>query len=357
MRMLICGEEPEHIEGLRHALDDFGLDWELEHVPAADCLDDGLGQREFDALVTVLPKGDSERQAFDQLKASNPGAVRVLLLEPDQGADPLTMLERAHRVLERPVDPIEFIDALESVMELREIVEDPQLQKAVGRIKDLPGPPRLYLALTELMRDPDVEMASVAELIQQDPAVAARVLRLCNSAFFSAGREVTSIQQAATRLGLDTLRRVVLASEAFSHGKLNQAEREAMQARALRVSQVAAGLLGGASAELAATAGLLSEVGRLIPDAWESGSCPEEQEHAAAGAYLLGLWGLPDPIVEAVAFQYSPRLGRLGGFWVTGAVHVASALVNGTEVDSEYLAAVGKLDKLPQWVALLEETR
>jgi len=41
-----------------------------------------------------------------------------------------------------------------------------------------------------------------------------------------------------------------------------------------------------------------------------------------------------------------------GAFWITGAVHVASALVNGTEVDHDYLQRVGALHLMPQWRAL-----
>src|SRR5690606_3006619 len=266
-------------------------------------------------------------------------------------SDALQLLDRAHRVLHRPMDPLEVVDALESVLELREVLDSPELKQAIGNIESLPAPPRLYLELVRVMRDPDVPMATIAELLGRDPAVVARVLRLCNSAYFSSGREVTDIRAAATRLGLQTLRQVVLASEALVHDEMDEDEREAMQARALRVSQLAGRLLAGPSAELAIIAGLLAAVGRLLPDtggdeaAAGSGAAGRAapaagRRHAAAGAYLLGLWGRPDPIVGAVACQYGPRRTRTGGFWVTGAVHVASALVNGTEVDTEYLRSV-----------------
>src|SRR5690606_37973260 len=93
-----------------------------------------------------------------------------------------------------------------------------------------------------------------------------KVLRLCNSAYFSAGRVVTDIRSAVTRLGLQNIQRLVLATEAFSGtGEVDGVDREAMQARALATSRLAGQLLGGPSAELAATAGLLAEVGKLLP--------------------------------------------------------------------------------------------
>ena len=71
--------------------------------------------------------------------------------------------------------------------------------------------------------------------------------------------------------------------------------------------------------------------------------------HADAGAYLLGLWGLPMPIIEAVAFQLSPQRCNSRSFWVTGAVHVANSLIRGEPVNTAYLQQTGSLDKLPQW--------
>src|SRR5690606_14877465 len=141
-------------------------------------------------------------------------------------------------------------------------------------------------------------------------------------------------------------------------------DREAMQERALATSQLAGKLLAGPSSELAATAGLLAEVGLLLPGI-EDSALPGSDDplteikagspgYAEAGAYLLGLWGLPTPIVEAVAHQSRPRRMRSGGFWVTGAVHVASALVRGTTVDESYLHSVGVLGKLPQWREMAE---
>src|SRR3546814_571773 len=113
---------------------------------------------------------------------------------------------------------------------------------------------------------PNAPASAAATLVAQDPVMASKVLRLCNSAFFSGGRAVSDIRTAVVRLGQDNLRRLVLASEVFNGNPAdNGIDREAMQLRALRASQLAARLLGGSSAELAATAALLSDVGMLLP--------------------------------------------------------------------------------------------
>lgn len=185
--------------------------------------------------------------------------------------------------------------------------------------------------------------------------MAAKVLRICNSALFSGGRTISDVRSAVIRLGQLELRRLVLASEAFSGTLPAGIDREALRQRSLVASALAAKMIGGSSADMAATAGLLAEVGMLLPgvrglDAQGEliGSGPH---YAEAGAYLLGLWGLPMPIVEAVAHHHQPQRTKSRGFWLGGAVHVARALAAGHPVDEDFLRAVGVADRLPAWRA------
>lgn len=337
-------------DGLKRSINEFGLQWSVETMagPDADATSDGV-----DVLVSGLLPDPGWRHGLAALRARHPEAMRVLLLEPGQEVGAMELLEGAHRVLHKPLEPDELIDAVEGIGELRELLDSPLLKEYVGRVDSVPAAPRMYFRLARLMRDEDVGLGRIAEELSQDPALVARVLKLCNSAYFSAGREITDTRSAVTRLGLRTVQHLVLATEAFGRAAgLSPEEREAMQDRSLRTSRLAGRLLAGPSAELAATAGLLAEVGRLLPPPEEGAAGPGYSE---AGAYLLGLWGLPMPIVEAVAFHRQPRRRRAAGFWVTGALHVAAALVAGEPVDETYLQSVGMREQLPKWRALMEQ--
>lgn len=357
MRIVIAGEEAARAAEFDAVLADFGLDWTIDWLPVGTSVDPAMSA--FDVFVCGLrpgPIGGPELLA--RVAALYPQAVRILLLDQDvqeASVDIAQGLDGAHRVLARPLDPIELVNAVESVVDLRELLDNEELKRVLGRVNSLPPPPRLYLQLTRLLRDPDASNAEIAQALSQDPAIAAKVLRLCNSAYFSGGREITDMRAAVTRLGHQTLLRMVLTIEAFSSSSvIPSQEREAMQDRALRASNLARRLLPGPSAELAATASLLAEVGRLLPGV--SSGAPDQPGpgYAEAGAYLLGLWGLPMPIVEAVAYQHQPGRLRAAGFWVPGAVHVATALVAGRDPDVEYLRSVGMLDRLPQWQAWVQ---
>lgn len=352
MRIVIVGDVGGGAAQLEQSLADFGVEWSVQR--AGDPAEVLAAETGFDVVVTGLDAGAvSGPQLLSELRRRHPSMVRVLVLEQGQDGDAMHALDCAHRLLRTPLDVMELMEAVESVTDLKALLDDDGLKRAIGSIGALPPPPRVYIELTQLLRDPEASNAEIAEVLALDPAIAAKVLRLCNSAYFSGGRVITDFRSAVTRLGHQSIRRLVLASETF--GSIQSAgsiDREAMQDRALRTSRLAGRLLAGASAELAATAALLAEVGRLLPG---TGDEPGSGLHyAEAGAYLLGLWGLPMPIVEAVAYHRRPTRLRTGGFWVTGAVHVASALVAGDPVDEEYLRATGVHDKLPGWRNLVE---
>jgi HD-like signal output (HDOD) protein/ActR/RegA family two-component response regulator len=354
VRIAIASEGASQADELRQALVDLGLDWEVRSCTAAELMALPAGQ-EADVFVCPLRLGALQgAELLAQLRTQHPEAVRVVLLDKGQESQAIAALDTAHRVLNTPLDASELIEAVDSVVDLRELLDNAELKQTIGRIGSLPPPPRVYIELTQLLRDPDASNSEIADVLSQDPAIAAKVLRLCNSAYFSGGRQITDMRAAVTRLGMQALRGLVLASETFgSVQSAGSIDRDAMQERALRTSRLAARLLGGSSAELAATAGLLAEVGRLLPGVRASDDEPGAH-YAEAGAYLLGLWGLPMPIVEAVAYHRAPTRMRGAGFWVTGAVHVASALVTGDEIDTDYLRTVGMLDKLPQWRSIAE---
>lgn len=348
VQIVVVGGDAGHVAGVARELSEHDLEWRLAHaataadVPAADA----AGAP--DVLVCASRVGSSDGLAvLADLGQRHSGAVRILLVQPGDDHDLLQAFTTSHRILVEPLDSLALIEAVESVAELRTLLEDPALKQAIERVGTLPAAPRQYLALTALLRDPASTAAKIAEVVAQDPTVAARVLRLSNSAYYSGGREITDLRSAVTRLGHNTLRQLVLASEVFSAGP----EADELRERALRISQLAGKLLAGPSADLASTAGLLAEVGLLLPRS--AGIDPATTPYSTSGAYLLGLWGLPGPIVEAVAFHDRPARVR-GSFWVTGAVHVAAALVNGREPDEAYLRSVGQFDRLPRWRAMVE---
>jgi hypothetical protein len=82
--------------------------------------------------------------------------------------------------------------------------------------------------------------------------------------------------------------------------------------------------------------------------------------HAEVGAYLLGLWGMPDGLVEAVAWHHRPSGCPGAGFTALTAVHAADAILPGAEggaPDWAYLDRLGLRDRYPAWRRLTQRAR
>ncbi len=81
----------------------------------------------------------------------------------------------------------------------------------------MPSSPALAARILELAEDPDSTVDQFADLIQMDPALAARLLRMTNSAAFGQRQQVTTIQRAVSLLGINRVRTVSLGFQLVGH--------------------------------------------------------------------------------------------------------------------------------------------
>jgi HD-like signal output (HDOD) protein len=251
-----------------------------------------------------------------------------------------------------------------------------QVPVLVGRIRNLPAVPRIYAKLQAMVKDDSVSVKEVARLISTDSAISAKILHIVNSAFFRLARRVTNIEQAVAYLGFATIRNIAMSVEIFSQWPATASgpvDPEKLQSHAQQVSAAARCLTANTPiADDALLAGLLHDIGYLIL----AQECPTELQsavrlaaethiplyeaetrifgasHAEIGAYLLGIWGLPYPVIEAVAHHHAPHRVTSSDFDVLAALAVAHSLTPGDAgafdielpadagVDETYLASV-----------------
>lgn len=353
VRILFVGGEDSLPSELVALVGDMDDSWQVKRAGDGATAISLIAEAPQDVLVVAPTLPDmSVATLLGQIRTLRPETSRIAVIGGQPAARVLSL---AHRFLPLPVGEAQLLEAIGSLEELRELLDNPALRECIGKIEKLPSPPQTYLALAHALEaEEDTSASDIAQLIAGDPAIAAKVLQLCNSAYFSAGRTITDLRGAVTRLGMATMRDLVLASEVFAHGARPDLDRVGMQQRALIASQLARRMLPESSAELGATAALLADIGLLLPGIRDERAAPDTQPadapgHTEAGAYLLGLWGLPMPIIEAVAFQRCPARSGTRSFWVTGAVHVATALAAGEAVHEDYLQRTGVIDKFDGW--------
>lgn len=355
MRVVFVDDEPNVLSGLQRVLALRADDWdccfftnghdalaELEAIPA-------------DVIVSDMRMPFMDGVDFlGQVRERWPASIRIILSGHVDIEAMRSMLDVAHQFVTKPCDNATLLAIIENAVRLRDMFAAPAVVETVGRINRLPTAPRVFAELNRVLADPKGNTRAVGELIGRDPALSTKVLQISNSAFFGGGKAVPDVGGAIVRLGIDAVCRVVIAAQVFDNPAAN-AEIDALQHKALCASQIAARVLGAPG--VAATATLLSHVGLLVapelrhPPAAASTTDHGTPLHAAVGAYLLGLWGLPMDIVRAVADHHNPEHDTPGVFGITGMTHVATALADGEQPDSAYLTRVGLLDRLPVWQA------
>jgi HD-like signal output (HDOD) protein len=266
----------------------------------------------------------------------------------------------AHVFMAKPCDTGALQKVVDRSCRLLALLDRDDLKAVLGSVEMLPAAPRTYLELTQILARHDSTVSEVSTVIERDLALSAKILQLSNSAFFGLPRKITSIAEAVTYLGTVTLKNLALALETFSstlRPGLSQQEMDELSKFSLRVGRIAR-LLSGKDkrkAEEAFLAGLLHAVGRLLPVAAENLRDFEEPYWPLLGAYLLGLWGLPHPIIEAIAYHQKPRTLPHETFELVDLLHVSHHLAMApsgqvpTGLDRDHLRAVGfgeeKLDE------------
>lgn len=188
--------------------------------------------------------------------------------------------------------------------------------------------PETAIALSEMARKRDTSLRDVEACVARDPIVAARVVAVASSAFYSRGQPVKSLRAAITRLGLHEVRDV--AFQVVAQTRIFRIPGYDDRMRALFESSQASGLIArevcrvlSYESEVAYLCGLLHDMGEaiilgVIGESWHHRGLPVpalvnlkpviEHYHAQAGGVVCRKWGLPDIISDSVRFHHQPKL-------------------------------------------------
>jgi putative nucleotidyltransferase with HDIG domain len=238
--------------------------------------------------------------------------------------------------------------------------------RAVTATSALPSAPSIHRRIDDAIADPAATARDLGAILAEDPALGAKVLQLANSSMFHSGPGVTSVSKAASYLGVNTLKLLARSGCRFPlDPRCSPAgfSIERFQRHSLLVAHIAQRIADEAHLPCDAfTAGLLHDVGKLVAAARSLPAASKHSaSHAAAGACLLGLWGLPDALVEAVAHHHDPEQISSRGLTGAAVIHVADALAHelapvpgehGPAINGDYLASIGVADRVPAWRAL-----
>lgn len=195
----------------------------------------------------------------------------------------------------------------------------------------LPNVPQAVRQLIQQLNNPDADYAEIAAKVSEDQTLSLRVLRMVNSAHFGLSRKVSSIEDAVVMMGMDRLKTLVIASGLA--GSVSDVEGIDLQQfwnesfRVAIVSNYLAERTNQVNADIAFTAGLIHNIGRLLlhlaaPEKAmaiqqlieETGGSRSEAEMKIlgfttpqAGKALMDMWKFPPELGEAIAQHKNPH--------------------------------------------------
>lgn len=376
--ILFVDDEPRVLDGLRRMLFRYEDLWEAEFASSGAEALSILAASSFDVIVADMRMpGMNGAVLLSEVARLYPQMVRMILSGTWEQDLRMQAAMVAHQYLSKPCDVEVLKDTLDRAFALRDVLVEPALRSLIARTSSLPSTPAAYRDLLQVLQTPDVSAREIGAALARDMGMTAKVLQLVNSAFFGRRRHITSPEEAVMFLGIDTVKALALSLSAFSSFDASRCPQFSIQ-DLQRHSTVVASLarqiansrpLAKSALDDAFVAGLLHDVGQLVLVAHHSGQYDHvlravkagnktlseaEREifgttHAEVGSYLLWLWGLPDSVVEAVAFHHYPGNSKADSFGPVLAVHVANVLADlqpdgtpayGNQIDSTYLARI-----------------
>lgn len=391
-RILFVDDEPKILEGLQRMLRPQRKEWEMAFAPGGQAALTMLEASPFDVIVSDMRMPGIDGAALlETVRQKYPNILRIILsgyteLEASYRAVPV-----AHQFLLKPCDPDALRFAIERATRLMQVLNSKMLASLVGSLRELPSLPRTYAELRRVLSDPDTSIEQVVRIVEQDVAISAKVLQLVNSAFFGVTREISDIQTAVSYLGMTILQNLVLSVEVFRSFRPKKTIPGFSLEEFHQHSQLTARLASeiGKRARISnavAVGALLHDIGKLViaeraPDHLARALQGVHQDrhplfmieeelvgvsHAEVGAYLLSLWGLPSPVVEAVAHHHHPERVPHDRLDMISVVYLANQLAHehsglksepgemSPGIAPEILAIPEVSENLPEWHEVAE---
>jgi HD-like signal output (HDOD) protein/signal transduction histidine kinase len=245
-------------------------------------------------------------------------------------------------------------------------VSDRPLLSRIEASRNLPSLPHILLQLIDVCNRPDKGIRELAKVINQDPSLSERILRLVNSAYYSLKQKISSIDQALLLLGMDAVKNIAISSSVYQ--VFNRPARKSAfdlklfwwhSLSCAVIARILARKTQYHSPDEAFLAGLLHDIGkivlwvnfeqeyeRLLKSSGPRGAALLEAErrlgstHAEAGAWLIRRWDLRSFLPDALLYHHDPPERVLHSFPLVQIVFAANLLCPTTgEIAPEDLAA------------------
>ncbi len=388
-QLLFVDDEQRVLDGIKRSLYSMRHEWGMEFVTSGKDALRYLQEYSVDMIISdmKMPVMDGA-ELLSIVKKLYPQTIRFILSGYSDREMILKTIGTTDQFINKPCDPVMLKEIITRALESFDVIDDNKIRAFVSKIESLPTMPELYKQLKEKLESSTSSFKEIADIISKDVSMTAKILQLVNSSLFGLRQKINNIHYATTYLGIDIIRAIILISGVFS--QFTKEEAAKFSIKKLHKHSVAAGALSTeiiktlstdrGFTERAGMAGMLHDVGKLIlirnkPEQFEEIYQRSKSEsvsrhelekdyfgitHAEVGAYLLGIWNLPDDVVKAISYHHKPSLASLDtSYSMVLSVYVTNVLChqqtvqqkkgNLYRIDKNYLSELNMVNKLPQW--------
>lgn len=370
--VLFVDDESALLQGLRRMLRSMRKEWNMRFVCSGQEALELIQKQHFDVVVSDMRMpGMDGAELLGRIRERDPGIARIVLSGQTDKEAVMRSTATAHQFLSKPCTEDQLKGAIRRACQIRELMKNEDIQKLVSGLPSLPSMPAVYEELCKELGNEDLSLQRIGDIVSRDLALTAKILQLANSSFFNFPHDIESVNQAVSLLGTEIVNGLVLSSAVFSQfeGDIDGFQLERLWRHSRDCAAVSTAIAGFESdkkpiADQSFQAGMLHDIGRLVlaaglPSAYEETIDIADSEnvpihvaevrligcdHSQIGAYLMGLWGLPDPIVEAIAYHHNPQEAVADEFSPLTVVHAGNCLANMLQPNEAHVVERARAD-------------
>lgn len=378
--ILFVDDEDHVLQGLRRTLRSMRKEWDMRFAGGGREALEALASEAADIVVSDMKMPHMDGSALLlKIKELYPNTIRIILSGHCDDEALVRTMGCMHQFLSKPCDAKALKTVILRACRLRERLDSPRLVKLANKIESLPSLPAIYFEIIEELHRPHASLETIGEVIAKDIGLSTKILQIVNSAYFSLPNPIRSVPRATAFLGLQLVKGAVLGAHVFDDTpemrELGVCADQMMDI-ATYTGSIAKTLarehgLGDEACDDAFLAGMLHDVGTLVlaanlprefaayAERTDQGADPDDAgleifgvTTNEIGAYLLGIWGMPDSILEAIAFSGNPSVLPDPEFDILSCVHIARVVANesfGSQpiaIDEDYVRSLELEDKL-----------
>ena len=345
-KVLIITQDKEYINRILQRISNerFDISHAIEEQDALNKLE----TLHYDVAIVDQSNDVNEQNIMAALSKQHPTTIRVSVSEVNLNFEHYMPKKMNHTQFQcsKNINIDELFNLIDKVLEIDDKVKNRKLVNLMSNLKHLPTVPHVYFELSAMIMD-NASIEEIANKLESDPAITSNILKMANTAFYNA--KTGSIRQAIMYVGLINVKNIILTNAVFGNDGLDPKTRDihwehvGLTNKLLNAFYVE--FLGKKLNNNISSVGLLHDIGsvvlmsnypvefnEIVKEVNENKTLSfralEKERigfaHEELGGYLLDLWGLPFPMIEAALCHHDPLNPSIINQELVMAVHICN---------------------------------